>query len=93
MDKKIYIYIIGAIVLIIIGIFHDATIEKPTEPIETPTYAEIISAYNQGKIEGQNAMKNAVILEVLQKGEVSIPYKVDFGDRVEDRVIILMEEK
>ena len=37
-------------------------------------------------------MKNAIILKVLQKGEVSIPYKVDFGDRVEDRVIILMEK-
>ena len=93
MNKNITYILVVAIILTASTIAHyEMTKEPQTEETATTT-PSIIAAYNQGKVEGQNAMKNAIVLEVSKNGEVSIPFKVDFGDRVEDRVITLIEKK
>jgi len=106
MHKNITIVSAIAVILAIASIVHYAT-TKPDHIADndnmvatttTPTPPQIIAAYNQGKAEGQNAMRNAIVLEVANKGEVNIPFKVEFKDdegkvtKVEDRTLILIQK-
>lgn len=96
MNNKIILTI--AIVLIIAGIAHyettktDTIIDETMEIPASPVPVEIIAAYNQGRTEGETAMKNAIIAEVLKNDEVALGYKLTTEEGVKNRTLILIEK-